>query len=532
MTQFASQYLALNILLVIAFAVCFALYCANQKFHFIKSKQELKFNYLLITMVIALAIGQGFLPKQEFFKPPAKVWSASSSKAFNHDFSLSEPRGYLSLDFIPSAPLVSTNLLNLFFWLSSFAALFFGLYRLIRDLTALRKITSQSFIIREIKSVRIFSSDIIAVPFSFWTPNRHVVVVPNKMLGAREDVKIAILHELQHHRQKDTYWVHLLWALRVVCCWNPAIYFWNKLFLEVQEFACDEALVDQNKVASQAYAGCLLRVASTAVSQEQNFVCATGLTFMADRHSLTRRISTMFNTKRKTLSRGFATGLAILMVGGLTCIAMASQGLIQDRRVTMKDAKDMLSHVKTNDDFPVVVNDLVLKQLNRYIGTQEGRDFMRKSLQRMETYRPSVEKKLAEYGLPPEFLAVPITESGYQNLSESPTGAHSAGIWQFIPSTARNYGLRVDSSVDERMNAATLTDAAMRYLLSNKSRFKSAELSILAFNAGEARVQEGINKVGSRDMWTLIKSGYEGDADYIPKLMAAILIMENPTSVQ
>jgi beta-lactamase regulating signal transducer with metallopeptidase domain len=66
-----------------------------------------------------------------------------------------------------------------------------------------------------------------------------------------------------------------------VCVLNPAIYFWNRWIYEIQEFACDEALIGRRRVNSQAYARCLVEVAQTAIVQKKRApVCATGLTFL------------------------------------------------------------------------------------------------------------------------------------------------------------------------------------------------------------------------------------------------------------
>ena len=377
----------------------------------------------------------------------------------------------------------------------------------------------------------IYSSDHICVPFSFWVPGLNAVAIPNSMMGCPADARVALLHELQHHRQRDTSWVYLLWLFRVLCCWNPAVYFWNKLILEIQEFACDETLVDQNKVSPHAYAGCLMRVAETALQfKNADFVCATGLSFVIDGHSLTRRIQDMFKTKKRRLNIHLRILVILIVAGSLAVAAMASQSLIQDRRVTLRDAQSMVATLKP-DDFPVTVNDLVLKQLNRYIGTPEGREFMQLALSRMENYRPLISKKIAGFGAPEDLLAVPLIESGYQDLSQSPP-AQAAGLWQFIPSTARNFGLQVTQSEDQRLNIGLSTDAALRYLTSNHLRFKDWALAVFAYNVGEARVQEAIDKTGSRDVWTLIRAGYENDNDYVPKLMAAILIMRNPSVLQ
>jgi len=223
-------------------------------------------------------------------------------------------------------------------------------------------------------------------------------------------------------------------------------------------------------------------------------------------------------------------GLCLSLIMGAT--AFASKGLIQDRRITLSQAKEMAGKVHSESGFPVVVNDLVLKQLNRYIGTPEGREFMRNSLQRMENYRSVIEGKIDEYNAPSELMAVPIVESGYQNLEQDSNMGHGAGLWMFIAPTARTYGLRVNDQVDERLNVDLLSDAAMRYLQSNHLRFKDWHLAALAYNIGENRVQKAIDKTGSRDAWVLIRNGYENDRDYLPRLMAAIIIINNPDSVK
>jgi hypothetical protein len=118
------------------------------------------------------------------------------------------------------------------------------------------------------------------------------------------------------------------------------------------------------------------------------------------------------------------------------------------------------------------------------------------SLQRMENYRGMIEPKIHQYRLPIGLLAVPILESGYQNLAQGTNQMWGAGIWMFIALIARNYGLHVDDKVDE--NSA----------------------------------QKAIDKTGSRDAWELIRQGYEGDQDYLARVMATVLILKNPHSVE
>jgi hypothetical protein len=208
--------------------------------------------------------------------------------------------------------------------------------------------------------------------------------------------------------------------------------------------------------------------------------------------------------------------------------AFAAKELIADRRISKADAVKLAEHADELTEFPIVMNDAILRQLNRYIGTEEGRNFVRNSLDRMKTFQPVLDQKLAQYQLPSELLAVGVVESGYQNLPQIPNKTWSAGIWMFIASTARNYGLNVTATTDERLNPTAETDAAMRYLASNQLRFKDWLLAIQAYNSGEQAVQVAIEKFGSRDVWTLLQQGLLTDHDYLAKVMAMIIIMKNP----
>lgn len=497
------------------------------------ASSELRLHYAVLLIMMGFAVAHPFLPRNEVFSPAAKVWSASSIKSFSQEYPTSEMRGYLSLPTPLGASTVQTDRLAMLWIVLSVMTLLLGGFFVGRDLHSLFRIQRRSFLVRQMGTVRVLINDDIQVPFSYWLPGQANVIVPSALLARPDDYKMAIAHELQHHRHGDTRWVYGMWALRLICVINPAIHFWIRWITEIQEFACDETLVDRNKVESQAYARCLVEVAQTAIHQKHVPVCATGLMFWEDRKLLKRRIERMFS-KSSTQTEGkigVLVGLVVTLIMGAT--AYASKGLVQDRRVSMAQAQDMAIRAQGETGFPVVVNDLVLKQLNRFIGTPEGREFMRDALVRMEDRKAVVGGLLQKYSAPEELLAVPIIESGYRNLDQRHnTSMKAAGMWQFIPNTARIYGLQVDRKKDERLDIPLSTDAAIRYLQSNNLRFKDWHLSALAYNMGESAVQKGMDALNSRDAWTLIRNGHEGDKDYLPRLMAAILIMRNPESVQ
>lgn len=529
-----SAYLTLNLLV----AVAFFLLCGLQKLRRLvrlSSSQLLRLHTVTMLTIVTVSAALIIVPKKPFFTPPAKIWSASSMKPVaasnvaNNDGVLQLPSsdGRLSIDVSLLSRLGLTTLMML---------LVAGCFYFLRDLRRLLKIQRASHVVRKVGRVEIFVNDEISVPFSFRSLQIANVVIPSHLLSKPCDYRMAIQHELQHHRQGDTKMVYALWFLRLTCVANPFVHLWARDLSEIQEFACDETLVDLKKVDSHAYARCLFEVAQTACGLKQIPVCATGLTFQTKGPLLKRRINTMLFQKKNQIRshRSYFFTSAAALVTVLTLSAFSSAGLVQDRRVTSDAAERMAANLRGKTEIPIVINDRVLRQLNRFIGTPEGREYMRDALTRMNAERAPIEIAMKRYGVPTELLAMPIIESGYENLPQSHarSAAKGAGLWQFIPQTARDFGLRVDNVIDERLEKPLLTDAAMRLLLANKLRFGSWMLSVSAYNAGEERVQDGITKTGSRDAWVLVGKGFEGDQDYLAKLMAAILIMNNPDSVR
>jgi membrane-bound lytic murein transglycosylase D len=532
LAQMLSAYITLNVL-IIAACVSLLTYSASTGLakRRIGAAALLKLHYAVFSVLIFIMVLQPFLPAREIFKPAIKVWSAHSIKTFSSDYTKKGRGGYLSLPFFAGDDLPDADRVKLICIIMGGAILLLGVVRISRDLYRLLIIRRNSYLIKGYGTISIFANDQIKVPFSYWLPGQANIIVPTNLLGKKPDYKITLFHEFEHHRNGDTKWVYAIWLLRLVCVINPFIHLWTRLLSELQEFACDETLVDRRKIDSQVYARCLLETAESALGQRQVPVCATGLTFMVERKLLKRRIEKM----SKVLPLQFKWQVNFMAVIFITMlmvsITFASNSVVQDRRITEAQALKMAEKAKIDTTFPVVVNDLVLRQLNSYLGTPEGREFIKNALKRMENYREVIEAKLGQYGVPEEFMAIPVIESGYQNLEQPSNKQWGAGIWMFIESTARNYGLRVDESTDQRLDVELLTDAAMRYLSANRLRFNDWELSILAYNMGESKVQEAIDKTGSRDVWDLIQAGYENDKDYYPKLMAAIIILKNPDVV-
>jgi membrane-bound lytic murein transglycosylase D len=225
------------------------------------------------------------------------------------------------------------------------------------------------------------------------------------------------------------------------------------------------------------------------------------------------------------------TVLLTAALAGSAPIALAqSKKSIPDRYITLAEAKALLPK-NADSQFPLVINRAVLFQLNRYLGARQGRAHLKKSFAHMEVIRPLLERKIVRYGAPLEILAIPVIESGYRNVPQSPRGT-TAGIWQFIATTARDHGLRVNDRADERLDIELQTDAAVRYLMGLKRRLQSWELAILAYNAGEYKTRAAIKRYKSRDPWTLTRMGVENAEGYLAKVMAVAFIMRNPDLIE
>ncbi|MEK7690390.1 MAG: transglycosylase SLT domain-containing protein, partial [Bdellovibrionota bacterium] len=108
-----------------------------------------------------------------------------------------------------------------------------------------------------------------------------------------------------------------------------------------------------------------------------------------------------------------------------------------------------------------------------------------------------------------------------------PPPYRAAGIWQFIPQTARKYNLVVNESLDERLNPEKETDAAMRYYRDLMGLFQDWRLALRAYGEGESRVQQLIDQYNTRDPWELEK--LDSKYGYLSGAMAMIIILKNPS---
>ena len=177
-------------------------------------------------------------------------------------------------------------------------------------------------------------------------------------------------------------------------------------------------------------------------------------------------------------------------------------------------------------DFPVTVNRQVEYYLEFFTG--KHREHFAVWLSRSGRYLPMIREELHAAGLPEDLAYLAMIESGYKERAYS--RAKAVGMWQFIKSTGRKYGLTINNYVDERRNPTKSTQAAVAYLNDLYREFGSWYLAVAAYNAGEGKIRRAIKKYGTTDFWEIAQGEYLKleTKRYVPKLIAAIIIAKEP----
>jgi len=146
-----------------------------------------------------------------------------------------------------------------------------------------------------------------------------------------------------------------------------------------------------------------------------------------------------------------------------------------------------------------------------------------------QPYFNLIDNILSQYGLPRELKYLAVIESNLNTQATSWVGA--GGPWQFMPYTAREYGLVVNNNIDERRDYYKSTNAAARYLLTLYGQMKDWLLVIAAYNGGPGKVYSAIKKSGSRNFWNLQYYLPTESRNHVKKFIATHYIMEGTAGV-
>lgn len=184
-----------------------------------------------------------------------------------------------------------------------------------------------------------------------------------------------------------------------------------------------------------------------------------------------------------------------------------------------------LEQAKQNVNFGFTINPLIQQYINYYQG--RGRSTMESGLRRSGQFMRMARLIFKEEGVPVDITWLGQVESAWKPKAVS--WAAASGLWQFVPSTGRQFGLRQTAWIDERNSYEQATRASAKYLKSLAARYNGNwELAMAAYNTGAGNVDRGITRAGTANFWAIYPYIAQETRNYVPNILATILIAKNP----
>jgi len=180
----------------------------------------------------------------------------------------------------------------------------------------------------------------------------------------------------------------------------------------------------------------------------------------------------------------------------------------------------------THSDLPLMMTDQVAGYINFF--SNRGRGTLERALARSGRYEDMIRQILKEEGVPQDLIFLAQAESGFHPLAVSRAGAR--GMWQFMGSRARGYGLHRDFWVDDRQDPEKATHAAARHLKDLYNQFGDWYLAMAAYNSGPGTVQSAVKRTGYADFWELYRRNVlpRETRNYVPIIVAVTIMAKNP----
>lgn len=186
---------------------------------------------------------------------------------------------------------------------------------------------------------------------------------------------------------------------------------------------------------------------------------------------------------------------------------------------------DLFERLRTGFSMPNISSDLVLHHQQWYTNRP---DYLRRMVERSGRYMHHIVEELEKRGMPTELALLPMVESAYNPMAYS--RSHAAGLWQFIPSTGKNYKLEQNWWVDERRDIVASTTAALDYLQTIYEMHGDWHLALASYNWGEGAVGRAIAKNRAKGLPAdyLSLTMPNETKNYVPKLQALKNIFNSP----
>jgi membrane-bound lytic murein transglycosylase D len=184
-----------------------------------------------------------------------------------------------------------------------------------------------------------------------------------------------------------------------------------------------------------------------------------------------------------------------------------------------------LEQAGQNINFAFTPNPLIQQYINYYQG--RGRGTMESGLRRSGQFMKMARQIFKEEGVPVDITWLGQVESAWKVKAFS--WASASGLWQFVPGTGRQFGLRQTAWIDERNSLEQSTRASAKYLKSLAARYNGNwELAMAAYNTGAGNVDRGISRAGVPSFWAIYPYIANETRNYVPNILATILIAKNP----
>lgn len=401
-------------------------------------------------------------------------------------------------------------------WLGIFSiGLLFWLFRSAVEFIRIREVVSSSIVIKRIGNVRVLVSSGFTSAFSFFFGKSYIIIPEEIYLNPQKRL-MCLSHEIQHHKNFDTFSVYFTELFKATFFLNPFVHLWIKEWNLLVEMNCDKDVLTRKSFNIKQYAYLLIESARESKQSPQATLA------MASYQNLSRRIEMITTKEKAAISKLNYIALLACAIFVWAGSSFANEKM-KPGEMTKEELQAVVNEIQT--DFPIVVNEKVLKWVNYFVADKKGRAYYIQAKANMKAYKARLKEVLEESKMPEELLGVPFIESAYSNEAVSPS-MRAKGIWQFIKPTAQRFGLTVNQTLDERLDVVKASKAAMNYykhLLSKEELQEEWNLALLAYNSGESNLIKEMQRRNTRDPWSL----KVGDKDYLAKIHAGIILVSS-----
>jgi membrane-bound lytic murein transglycosylase D len=204
---------------------------------------------------------------------------------------------------------------------------------------------------------------------------------------------------------------------------------------------------------------------------------------------------------------------------------LSKLSLTNEEQKVSETQLDALEQAKNSLDFNFTINPLIQQYINYYQG--RGRSTMEAGLRRSGRFMKIARETFRREGVPEDITWLGQVESAWSPRARS--WAAASGLWQFVGGTGAQYGLRQTAWVDERNGIEKPTQASARYLKDLAKRYNGDWLlAMAAYNTGALNVDRAISRAGAANYWQIYPYVAQETRNYVPNILAVILIAKNP----